>query len=274
MPDNACAQIASVEERSAEKYVDAVNAVIGLANMAVPLLVPGGKAAAVAGAVAKAAPIAQVAAAQPPKVAPVVAPIAKKAADAGARRVGVAAKGAASRVGGALGGPRDAVKSAADAQAQERARKLARKTPLDGAGIRMSAEKFMENWAMQASLGGAAGAASAGVTGGYLAYSGCYVIITCDGAVRKDDYSRYRELYVGKAENMGASIRADFVGLGNPDVYADVKYKQHVYVLLYPCEQENLDALEASLVTALDADASYNHARAWRLPVLAAAPGR
>lgn len=273
MPDNARAQIASVEERSAEKYVDAVNAVIGLANMAVPLLVPGGKAAAVAGAVAKAAPIAQAAAAQLPKVAPVVAPIAKKAADAaaervpeavdaGARRVGAAAKGTASRVGGALGGASNAVRNAADARAQERARKLARKTLLDGAGIRMSAEKFMENWAMQASLGGAAGTASAGVTGGYLAYSGCYVIITCDGAVHKDDYSRYRELYVGKAENMDASIRADFVGLGNPDVYADVKYKQHVYVLLYPCERENLDALEASLVTALDADASYNRARA------------
>ena len=45
-------------------------------------------------------------------------------------------------------------------------------------------------------------------------------------------------------------------------MYADVKYKQHVYVLLYPCEPEKLDVLEASLITALDADTSYNAPRA------------
>ena len=42
------------------------------------------------------------------------------------------------------------------------------------------------------------------------------------------------------------------------DVYADVKYKQCVYILVYPCLSEKIDELEASLVTALDADRSYN----------------
>lgn len=87
------------------------------------------------------------------------------------------------------------------------------------------------------------------------------MVITCNGAVHRDDYSKYRELYVGKSENMGASIHADFSGLDNADVHADVKYKQHVYVLLYPCEKDKLDELETSLITALDADESYSRGR-------------
>lgn len=96
---------------------------------------------------------------------------------------------------------------------------------------------------------------------GYLAYSCCYVVITCDSAVHGDDYSKYRELYVGKSERMGASIRADFIDLGNADVYADVKYKQRVYALLYLCEKNKLDELVTSLITALDAGESYNRER-------------
>lgn len=41
---------------------------------------------------------------------------------------------------------------------------------------------------------------------------------------------------------------------------ADVKYKQHMYILVYPCAPDKLDELEASLITALDADQSYNKA--------------
>lgn len=165
------------------------------------------------------------------------------------------AKGAAEAAGGAIDGARITVQGAIDVRAQEKARKLARKTLLDGAGIRMSSTSFMENWDVQSKLPeGSAG-------GGYLDCCGCYAIITCDGAVHKDDYSKYRELYVGKSVNMGVSIHDDFIGKGNPDVYADVKYKQHVYVLPYPCQEDKLDQLEESLITALDADDSYNRER-------------
>lgn len=266
MAEQSKAKSRPSDGRSADAYINAVNAVIDMAGMAVPLLAPGGKAALVAGAVVKAAPVARIAAEQLPKVAPAVAPAAKKAVDAmadrapaavgeGAEKVAAVAKGAAEAAGGAIGGVRDSVRGAINVREQEKARKLARKTLLDGAGIRMSAEKFMENWETQERLAGA----KAGE--GYLAYPGCYVAITCNGAVKKDDYSKYRELFVGKSENMGASIHDDFVGRGNPDVYADVKYKQHVYVLLYPCAAESLDELELSLVTALDADESYNGVR-------------
>ena len=63
---------------------------------------------------------------------------------------------------------------------------------------------------------------------------------------------------MGRSENMDASIHAAFIGLSNSDVYADVKRKQHVYVLLYLCVKDKLDEFEASLVTVLDADESYN----------------
>lgn len=256
-------QNAPSAERTADMYVNAVNAVIGLAGMAVPLLVPGGKAAAVAGAVVKAAPVIQGVANQLPKIAPVVAPAAKKVAGVAAEKapeavamglgkVADAAKGAAAAAGGAVDGARSAVHGAIDAKAQEKARKLARRTLLDGAGIRMSSNSFMENWDVQTKL------QEGGAGGGYLDYCGCYVVITCDGAIHKDDYSKYREIYVGKSANMGASIHDDFTGKGNADVYADVKYKQHVYVLLYPCSEDKLDQLEESLITALDADTSYN----------------
>ena len=60
---------------------------------------------------------------------------------------------------------------------------------------------------------------------------------------------------------MGKAIHGDLTGLGNVDVYADVKYKQHVYILLYPCPMDKIDELEASLIAALDADVSYNKPR-------------
>lgn len=71
--------------RSADMYVNAVNAVISLAGMAVPHLAKGGRAAAVAGAVVNAAPVIRGVTGQFPKIAPVVAPAAKKV-------VGVAAE--------------------------------------------------------------------------------------------------------------------------------------------------------------------------------------
>ena len=115
----------------------------------------------------------------------------------------------------------------------------------------MSAETFLENWSTSDKLGVTPG-------GGYLGYSGCYAIATYDAAVKKDDYGTFRDIYVGKSSNMGASIHADVSGKGNHDVYADVKYKQKVHILLFPCPEDSLDQLEELLITALDADTSYN----------------
>ncbi|OUO86761.1 hypothetical protein C2L80_12785 [Rubneribacter badeniensis] len=249
-------------ERTAQDYIDAANKVIEIAEIAVSFI-PGGAAATKAAKIAtKAVPLARGAIKAAPAIAPVVSPFAKKAADAvagkapealsaGAEKVAGAAKGAAATLGAAKDKAAGAVRSAADARAQERARKTARKTLLDGAGIRMSAETFLENWSTSDKLGVTPG-------GGYLGYSGCYAIATYDAAVKKDDYGTFRDIYVGKSSNMGASIHADVSGKGNHDVYADVKYKQKVHILLFPCPEDSLDQLEELLITALDADTSYN----------------
>lgn len=244
--------------RTAEDYVNAVNAVIDIAEIAVSFIPGGGAAAKVATKAIRYAPAARKLVSKIPDVAPIAGQVAgklqQKAPDAvgeQAEKLAGAAKGVAAAVGERGHAASDAIKKSFDARAQEKARREARRALLDGAGIRMSVQQFMENRATQAKLSDRAG-------NDYLAYCGCYAIATYAGSVKKDDYGSFRDIYIGKSQNMGQSIFADVIGAGNVDVYADVKYKQHVYVLLYPCEPEKLDVLEASLITALDADASYN----------------
>lgn len=244
-------------KRSAEDYVNAANAVIDIAEIAVSFIPGGSAAATVATKALKYAPKARLIINHLPDVAPVAGQVAskiqEKAPDAlggQAEKLFDVARGAAAAVGEKGQAAGDAIKKSFDARAQERARREARRALLDGAGIRMPVSQFLENWETQEKLDQ--------VNGGYLAYCGCYAIATYPAVVKKDDYGSFRDIYIGRSENMGSSIHADIVGLGNVDVYADVKYKQHVYVLLYPCEPAKLDVLESSLITALDADASYN----------------
>lgn len=248
-------------KRSAEDYVNAANAVIDIAEIAVSFIPGGSAAATVATKALKYAPKARLIINHLPDVAPVAGQVAskiqEKAPDAlggQAEKLFGVARGAAAAVGEKGQAAGDAIKKSFDTRAQEKARREARRALLDGAGIRMPVSQFLENWETQEKIGQA--------NGGYLAYCGCYAIATYPSAVKKDDYGSFRDIYIGRSENMGASIRADIVGLGNVDVYSDVKYKQHVYVLLYPCEPAKLDVLETSLITALDADASYNAPKA------------
>lgn len=250
-----------IGQRSAQDYVNAANAVIDMAEIAVTLIPGTSTVATTVAKVVKYAPVAR----QVLNKLPEVAPVAKKATDviqqnapnavsASVGQVAHVAENAFSSVkekGNAVG---DSVRAAVDARAQERARKKARRVLLDGAGIRLSVAQFLENRAAHGKLGH-------GVGKEYLAYSGCYAIATYKSAVKNDDYSSFRDIYIGKSTDMGSGILADITGRGNADVYADVKYKQHVYVFLYPCEADRLDELERSLITALDADRSYNAMR-------------
>lgn len=249
----------SCEEKSAVDIASAANAAIDIAMIAVDFI-PGGKAVKLVAGVKKYAPAAKMVA----KKLPDVAPAAKRAADAlqdkapdalaaGADKLKESMKGAADAAaekGRVVG---DSVKGSIEAHEREKARKAARRALLDGAGNQMPAEQFLQNWEIQNGAGVHAGE-------GYMAFGGCYVIATYDHVVKKGDFSKFRDLYVGKAQSIGASVHADLTGKGNVDVYADVKYKQHVYILVYPCPSDKLDELEASLVTALDADQSYNKA--------------
>lgn len=254
-------EIEPAEGRTAKEYFDAVNAVIDIAEMAVAFIPGGGPAAAAARKAIKYAPVAR----QVAQKLPDVAPMAKAIGDSiqekapgifapGVEKVSGAIKGAADAVGERGRAAGGAIKNAVDAREQERARRAARRALLDGAGVRLTAPQFLENWADQRKLG-------AGFDEGYFAFSGCYALATYDSEVKKGDFSAFRDIYIGGSTNVGASIYADVSGSGNVDVYADVKYKQHVYVLLYPCPAEKIDELRASLITALDADGSYNRQR-------------
>ena len=259
-----------VEERSAEDYRGALDAVLSVAE-GVLLAVPTPQIKVVGAAIGVAKTAASFAHDHHDvilEVAPLVAPAAEKAADIaknvaakapdgvgrGAGKVLDVAKDAAGALGAAASQACDSVggkvRGVADKHAQEKARKEARRTLLDGAGTRMPVKRFVENWSMQEPLS----------SGDYLNFAGCYVIATYGKAVKKDDYGEYRDVYVGQSRSMGRSIHDDIVGKGNPDVYADIKYDQDVYILLFPCQEEQLDRLEESLVVALDADASYNKA--------------
>lgn len=255
------------QDRTADSYIAALNAVADIIDNIDPAKF-GDRGAVVVGLAQKAVLFIKKAAPYIKDVAPAVAPHVQKAVHAvadkapeavgaQAAKVADAAKSAANKVVDTANKAGGAMHDAAEKRAQEKARKLARKTLLSGAGRHIEAQTFLKTWDDQRDLASKLdGPAAAGID--LYAFSGCYITVTCDGAVKKDDFSKYREVYVGKAANMGEAIHADFTGGGNPDVYADVKYKQHVYVLLYPCEVEKLDEMHASLVAALDADRSYN----------------
>lgn len=196
---------------------------------------------------------------------------------AAGKAVGVAGI-AAGAAGSVAHGAAAKVKDAAAARDEEKARREARRVVLEGAGVRLTPKKFFENWNQHvfvAQSGASVASVSTDASGlqpqpqeheaassaGYLAYPGCYVVLTFGKGVKQDDYGKFRDVYVGASSNMGVAIRANFIGLGDPDVYADVKYQQDVRVLVFPCAEENLDQLRQSLIVALDADASYNRVR-------------
>lgn len=240
--------------RSANEYIAAANAAIDILEKAVYLLPDRNPAVKV---VKRVLPAAKQIAGKLPYVAPLAQKAietfrdkAPNAVSVGVDKVANVMQGAAGAIGERAQAAGDVIKNAFDAKAQEKARREARRVLLDGAGIRMSAQQFLDNWKTQEKLGAQAG--------NYFDYCGCYAIATYGSAIRKDDYNAFRDIFIGASPNMGKSIRADFIGGGNPDVYADVKYKQHVYVLLYPCPEERLEELRISLITALDADSSYN----------------
>lgn len=263
-----------VEGRSASDYEKALDTVLAIAEGVLLVApVPQAKVAGAAiGVAKKAVGFAREHHEEILGVAPLAAPAASKMADAaksamekapsgvgrGMDKFFGAAKNAAGAVGDAATQAKDAVggrvRSASDKRAQEKARKEARRTLLDGAGTRMPVDRFLENWKLQKAVSGKED---------YLDFAGCYAVATYGRAVKKDDYSEYRDIYVSKSNHMGRSILGDLIGEGNPDVYADVKYKQDVYVLLFPCTDGRLDQLKDSLVVALDADASYNKTRAF-----------
>lgn len=92
---------------------------------------------------------------------------------------------------------------------------------------------------------------------GYMAISGCYVILTMKSN-REKDLSEYKDVYVGCSDTIGFDVYSQLCGFGNVDVYADFKFKQPMKILIYPCDSDQLESRYASLVQDFQSLSSYN----------------
>lgn len=114
----------------------------------------------------------------------------------------------------------------------------------------ISAKEFFENFENNVS-------SEADLSDGYMAIAGCYAVVTMKSA-REKDPSAYEDVYVGCGKSMGFSIYTQLCGFGNVDVYADFKFKRPMMILLFPCEEKDLESRYEALVRDLQAEGSYN----------------
>lgn len=248
--------------RGAADYRMAVNAVIDILEQADKVVPKDGKLAAIVRAAKTVAPYARQVLEIAPAIAPAaeqaVAVIREKAPDAvndAADKVVSVAKGAGGAVAERGKAMSNAVHDAFESRAQAKARVEARRALLDGAGNKLEVKDFEKTWEMQRNL------SQGDDSDNVFACCGCYAIASYPTTVKKGNYHKFQGIYVGKSRDIFQSIHDDVIGKGSVDVYADVKYKQHVYVFMYPCVEDKLEELEASLIAALDADESYNAKR-------------
>lgn len=261
------------DNRSSRDYEQAVDQVLDLVEVAMRFAAEkDARLLAILAAIKKVRPLIHDAVKLAPQVADVAKPVvnlARKGIQEAADKLpDAAAKGASEAAHTAKKAAEDARHKAQDAAnaiaepmrkaARERDRKkaqlAARKALLEGAIKAVSTAAFLETW-------GAQGKLEDGIISSLFDYTGCYVILFFDKKVKGEDYCRYQDVYVGTAERLGQGVHDELSGLGNADVYADVKFKRPSYVLLYPCESDKLEELRSSLIIALDADDSYNAPR-------------
>ena len=87
---------------------------------------------------------------------------------------------------------------------------------------------------------------------------GCFVIATYKKMDFDKDLTDYTGIFVGKALNAEEGVEEAISKAGNPDVYADVKFKQNVHVYVYNCLPEQLDGRYENLMQTFAGDESYN----------------
>lgn len=90
-----------------------------------------------------------------------------------------------------------------------------------------------------------------------MGFTGCYAILTMKSS-REKDLSAYKDVFVGCGKSVGLEVYSQLRGLGNVDVYADFKFKEPMWILSYPCDEEELGSQFTNLLQALQAVDSYN----------------
>lgn len=223
-----------MDAKDAAGAVGAVEAVAAIMGK-----IPNSKVKGAAKAVKAAAPVIG--------VAVQAAPVAAKYAGPAAKKAGHAVVGAAEGAKGKLADAVNAGKAAAAENAEKRkaAQQLAaeRGRVLSYAAASIDANAVPDRCFEDDQV----------FANAFASFPGCYVAATYGKAIREKELDRFREVHVFYAGNMGDAIRADIAGKGDPDVYADVKYKQHVRFFLYPCSEEDApDLLESLKATLLD----------------------
>ena len=153
-----------------------------------------------------------------------------------------------------LGEARDSILSKGQAIKDEKERQksleAARKKAVASSLPPISAKEFFENFENNVS-------GETDLSDEYMAIAGCYAITTMKSD-REKDLSAYEDVYVGCGKSMGFSIYTQLCGFGNVDVYADFKFKRPMMILLFPCEEKDLESRYEALVRDLQAENSYN----------------
>ena len=63
---------------------------------------------------------------------------------------------------------------------------------------------------------------------------------------------------MGSSEHMSEDIVSTPTRLGDPDVYADYKYRQNVMLFVFPCELIDLDERRELLLRSFEGSRLYN----------------
>ena len=63
---------------------------------------------------------------------------------------------------------------------------------------------------------------------------------------------------MGSSERMADDIVSIPTRLGDPDVYADYKYRQNILLFVYPCELKDVDERRGLLLRSFDGERLYN----------------
>lgn len=135
------------------------------------------------------------------------------------------------------------VRRAAAKEEKELAKQLkrARQMVLEGASRKTSFKEF----AKERREGIQMPALAAGLYSG----PGCFVVATYPGFDFDRDLAGYLYAHVGSGEALGDAIELACSRDGDPDLYADVKYKQNVRVFVYPCMGAAMEEKHSALLT-------------------------
>lgn len=242
--------------KSAGQYADAINVISEIVDIAIDFIPYGSTAKKVAKYTPKVMKAAKVSASILDKhsdsVDAAIEKIRTNTPDAIKTAADIAKKGGnvlSDTVGKAFSTVSQPIKENIDASKNKKAQIEAHQKIIEHAAGSLTASQFLKNKSEHNLL--------TGNENSYLNNSGCYIFLTLKKTNSKN-LANYQEVYVGSSLNMGSSIEDEIIGKGNPDVYADIKYKQNVYILFYPCEEADLERMKESLIVALDADESYN----------------